>query len=78
MQNLNILQTKYSLFEGAYQLKLPIDIGIVIPENDAEYLCYEITAARGEERFLVYIDAVAGTERSLMQVIRDENGTLVM
>jgi len=50
----------------------------VIPENDAEYLCYEITAARGEERFLVYIDAVAGTERSLMQVIRDENGTLVM
>ena len=34
MQKLNILQTKYSLSEGAYQLKLPIDLGIIIPEND--------------------------------------------
>lgn len=34
MQNLNILQTKYSLSEVAYQLKLPIDLGIIIPEND--------------------------------------------
>ncbi len=50
----------------------------VIPENNVEYLCYEIAAAHGEEDFLVYIDALAGTERGLMQVIRDENGTLVM
>ena len=42
MQNLNILQTKYSLFEGAYQLKLPIDIGIVIPENDAVRLLSQV------------------------------------
>ena len=34
MQNLNILQTKYNLYEGAYQLKLPIDLGIIIPDND--------------------------------------------
>ena len=34
MLNLNILQTKYSLSEGAYQLKLPIELGIIIPEND--------------------------------------------
>ena len=34
MQNINILQTKYSLSEAAYQLKLPIDLGIIIPEND--------------------------------------------
>ena len=42
MQNLNILQPKYSLFEGAYQLKLPIDIGIVIPENDAVRLLSQV------------------------------------
>ena len=34
MQTLNILQTKYSLSEGAYQLKLPIEVGIIIPDND--------------------------------------------
>lgn len=34
MQNLNILQTKYTLSEVAYQLKLPIDLGIIIPGND--------------------------------------------
>ena len=50
----------------------------VIPENDSEYLCYEITATAGEDTFLAYIDAQTGAERELMQVIRDENGALVM
>lgn len=50
----------------------------VIPENDSEYLCYEVTATRGEETFLVYIDANTGAVRSIMQLISDENGALVM
>lgn len=42
MQNLNILQTKYTLSEVAYQLKLPIDIGITIPDNDRVRLLSQI------------------------------------
>ena len=50
----------------------------VIPQNSSEYLCYEITATDGEGDFLVYIDAQSGVERDLMQIISQENGTLVM
>ena len=50
----------------------------VIPENTEEYLCYEVTATSGSDTFLVYIDAMSGIERRLMQVISDDNGSLVM
>ena len=50
----------------------------VIPENDSEYLCYEITARRGEETFLVYVDAETGAVRQLMQLLSGDNGALVM
>ena len=50
----------------------------VIPENTSEYLCYEVTATSGSDTFLVYIDAMSGIERRLMQVIADDNGSLVM
>ena len=50
----------------------------VIPENSQEYLCYEVTAASGQDTFLVYIDAVSGIERKLMQVVDDGGGKKVM
>ena len=50
----------------------------VIPENDAEYLCYEIPATDGAGSFLVYIDAMTGVERELMQVVTDGSGSFVM
>lgn len=50
----------------------------VIPENDAEYLCYEVRATSGADTFLAYIDAETGAERRLMQVISDEGGSKVM
>lgn len=50
----------------------------VIPQNRAEYLCYEITATDGRDDFLVYIDARTGVERDLMQVISGDQGTLVI
>lgn len=50
----------------------------VIPENDAEYLCYEIAATDGAGSFLVYIDAMTGVERELMQVVTDGSGSFVM
>lgn len=50
----------------------------IIPQNGNEYLCYEISASDGQDDFLVYIDAQTGLEIELMQVISQENGTLVM
>ena len=50
----------------------------VIPVDAGEALCYEIRATDGTDTFLVYIDAMTGTERELMQVVNDENGALVM
>lgn len=50
----------------------------VIPQNRAEYLCYEISAANADGDYLVYVDAQTGVERELMQVISKSNGTLVM
>ena len=50
----------------------------VIPVNEGEALCYEIRATDGADAFLVYIDAMTGAERELMQVVSDESGSLVM
>ena len=50
----------------------------VIPVNTSEALCYEVRATDGASTFLVYIDAMTGVERELMQVVSDENGSLVM
>ena len=50
----------------------------VIPVNAGEALCYEIRATDGANVYLVYIDALTGAERKLMQVVSDESGSLVM
>lgn len=50
----------------------------VIPVGTGEALCYEIRATDGVDSFLVYIDAMTGAERELMQVVSDANGSLVM
>ena len=50
----------------------------VIPENESEYLCYEVTATDGADTFLAYIDAMTGIERELMQVVADGEGEFVM
>lgn len=49
----------------------------VIPVNAGEALCYEIRATDGADTFLVYVDAMSGAERELMQVVRDDSGSLV-
>ena len=50
----------------------------IIPDNGDEVLCYEIAAEDPSGSFLVYIDARTGLERELMQVVVQENGTLVI
>lgn len=50
----------------------------VIPENDSEFLCYEVRATSGSDTFLAYIDAMTGVERRLMQVVEGDGGAKVM
>ena len=50
----------------------------VIPENDSEFLCYEVRATSGSDTFLAYIDAMTGVERRLMQVVEEDGGAKVM
>ncbi|MEE1199497.1 MAG: germination protein YpeB [Christensenellales bacterium] len=50
----------------------------VIPVGLSEVHCYEIHATDGENEYLVYIDAATGAERELMQIISNENGSLVV
>ena len=50
----------------------------IIPLSAGEALCYEIRATDGANEYLVYIDALTGAERELMQVVSDESGSLVM
>ena len=47
-------------------------------EDDAFLNSYEIRATDGSGSFLVYIDAMTGVERELMQVVTDNSGAFVM
>ena len=45
MLNLNILQKNYSLNQSGYQLKLPLNLEIMIPENDSVRLLSQVVEA---------------------------------
>lgn len=50
----------------------------VIPEDSGEAFCYEISASGGGSTFLIYLDAVTGSEVEILQVTGDSEETLVM
>ena len=45
MLNLNISQKNYSLNQSGYQLKLPLNLEIMIPENDSVRLLSQVVEA---------------------------------
>ncbi|MGI6005578.1 MAG: PepSY1/2 domain-containing protein [Christensenellales bacterium] len=51
----------------------------VIPkDNGAEPLCWEVTARKGDQRYLVYINAENGRQEQIMMLVDSENGSTVM
>lgn len=46
----------------------------VIPHDGEERLCWQFTADRGEETFLIYVDAETGRELALEKIVFLENG----
>lgn len=48
----------------------------MIPKGSKEVLCYEFKGKYKENDFIVYINALNGREEQILQIIKDENGTL--
>jgi len=47
----------------------------IIPLDEGEVQCWEITAALSDdERYLVYIDAATGVEETILRIMQDDNG----
>lgn len=50
----------------------------VIPLDTGEKYCYEVSASSEDGTYLIYIDAMTGEETEIMQVVGDQDSTLVM
>ena len=51
----------------------------VIPDDvGGEWLCYEVNGVYEGLDYFVYVDAIDGTERDILRVVDNEQGTLVM
>ena len=48
----------------------------LIPKGEKETLCYEFKGKYEDADFIVYINAETGQEEQILQIIKDENGTL--
>jgi len=75
------LQPEISQEEARDKVRYDFDISnvrlAVIPKGGlSEVLCYEFRGTYDGEDFIVYINAKNGREEQILQIIRDENGTL--
>lgn len=48
----------------------------LIPKGKNEILCYEFKGKYNDSDFIIYINALDGREEQILQIIKDENGTL--
>jgi germination protein YpeB len=49
----------------------------IIPLDEGEVQCWEITAAlNDDERYLVYVDAQTGVEKTILRIMQDDNGVV--
>lgn len=66
--------------EAREKVRLDFNIDSVrlamIPQGSKEVLCYEFKGKYKENDFIVYINALNGKEEQILQVIKQENGTL--
>lgn len=75
------LQPEISQEEARDKVRYDFDISnvrlAVIPKGGlSEVLCYEFRGTYDGEDFIVYINAKTGREEQILQIIRDDNGTL--
>lgn len=76
----NIQQPNVSDTEAREKVKIDFDIDstrlALIPKGKNEVLCYEFKGKYRGADYIVYINALDGSEEQILQIIKDENGTL--
>ncbi|KXZ38895.1 germination protein YpeB [Alkalithermobacter thermoalcaliphilus JW-YL-7 = DSM 7308] len=65
-----------SIVEGAEVKKTKL--AIIPTEGKSERLCYEYQVSYEGRDFLIYVDALTGKQQKILQLIRNQNGTLTI
>lgn len=78
--NRNIKAPEITVDEARDRVKIDFNIDstrlALIPKGKEEILCYEFKGKYKDADFIVYINALNGSEEQILQIIKDENGTL--
>lgn len=76
----DIEEVVIDLEEAKSKIKTNFDIDstrlALIPKGSVEKLCYEFKGQYNDSDYIVYINAIDGREEDILQIIKDENGTL--
>lgn len=79
-QDRNIGSPHINEAEARAKVKVNFDINSIrlalIPKGKNEILCYEFKGKYQDADFIIYINALDGREEQILQIIKDENGTL--
>ena len=76
----NIEAAKITAEEARAGIRVDYDIDSIrlalIPKGKEEILCYEFKGKYDGSDYIIYINALDGEEEQILQLIKDENGTL--
>ena len=76
----NIKEANITMEEARDKVKIDFDIEstrlALIPKGREEVLCYEFKGRYRDADYIVYINALNGSEEQILQIIKNENGTL--
>lgn len=76
----NIPQANITIEEARNKVNPELEINsarlTLIPKGKEEILCYEFKGKYRRGDYIVYINALDGSEEQILQLIKDENGTL--
>ncbi|GFN36697.1 germination protein YpeB [Tepidimicrobium xylanilyticum] len=79
-QNRDIEEPELTLEEAREKVRTDFEINssrlAIIPKGKNEILCYEFKGNYRGSDYIVYINALTGNEEQILQIIKDENGTL--
>ena len=78
--NRDIEEANITIEEARDKVKVDFDIDSIrlalIPKGKEEVLCYEFKGKYRNADYIVYINALNGEEEQILQIIKNENGTL--
>lgn len=76
----NIPKVNITMEDARDKVKLDFEVNstrlALIPKGNEEILCYEFKGKYRDGDYIVYINALDGSEEQILQIIKDENGTL--